>query len=46
MLTLNEDQTKILEAALLELPAKNANPILQFLAKIAQESKPIEPEEA
>ena len=34
---LNETQLKELEAYLLELPAKFANPIFQFLGKIAQE---------
>lgn len=34
---LNDTQLKELEAYLLELPAKFANPIFQFLGKIAQE---------
>ena len=37
MINLNEQQIKELEAYLLEIPAKFANPILQFLGKIAQE---------
>ena len=37
MLQLNETQIKELEAFLLEIPAKFANPIFQFLGKIAQE---------
>ena len=34
---LNENQLKELEAYLLELPAKFANPIFQFLGNIAKE---------
>ena len=34
---LNETQLKELEAYLLELPAKYANPIFQFLGNIAKE---------
>lgn len=34
---LNETQLKELEAYLLELPAKFANPIFQFLGNIAKE---------
>ena len=34
---LNETQLKELEAYLLELPAKYANPIFQFLGTIAKE---------
>ena len=37
MIQLNETNIKELEAYLLEIPAKFANPILQFLGKIAQE---------
>jgi hypothetical protein len=40
MITINNDQIKELEAYLLEIPAKFANPILQFLGKIAQEQNP------
>ena len=40
MITINNDQLKELEAYLLEIPAKFANPILQFLGKIAQEQNP------
>ena len=40
MITLNEQQLKDLEAFLLEIPAKFANPILQYLSKIAQEQNP------
>lgn len=40
MINLNEQQIKELEAYLLEIPAKFANPILQFLGKIAQEQNP------
>jgi hypothetical protein len=42
MLTLNESQIKELEAFLLEIPAKYANPIFQFLGKAVQESAPKE----
>jgi hypothetical protein len=41
MITINEQQIKELEAYLLEIPAKYANPILQFLGKIAQEQNPL-----
>jgi hypothetical protein len=44
MLQLNQDQIKELETYLLELPAKFANPIFQFLGKIAQEQG-VKPEE-
>ena len=37
MLQLNENQIKELEAFLLEIPAKYANPIFQFLGNIAKE---------
>lgn len=40
MIQLNETNIKELEAYLLEIPAKFANPILQFLGKIAQEQNP------
>ena len=42
MLTLTETQIKELEAFLLEIPAKYANPIFQFLGKVAQENTPKE----
>ncbi len=37
---LNETQIKELEAYLMEIPAKFANPILQFIGKIAAEQNP------
>jgi len=40
MINLSEENLKTLEAYLLEIPAKFANPILQFLGKIAQEQNP------
>jgi len=40
MINLTETNIKELEAYLLEIPAKFANPILQFLGKIAQEQNP------
>jgi hypothetical protein len=40
MITLNEQQVKELEAYLMEIPAKFANPILGFLGKLAQEQNP------
>lgn len=40
MIQLNETQIKELEAYLMEIPAKFANPILGFLGKIAQEQNP------
>jgi hypothetical protein len=40
MIQLSETNIKELEAYLLEIPAKFANPILQFLGKIAQEQNP------
>lgn len=40
MIQLTEENVKALEAYLLEIPAKFANPILQFLGKIAQEQNP------
>jgi hypothetical protein len=47
MITLNETQVKELEAYLLEVPAKYANPILGFLGKLAQEqNQPTESTEA
>jgi hypothetical protein len=42
---LNENQLKELEAYLLELPAKFANPIFQFLGNIAKEQG-VQPKEA
>jgi len=42
MITLNETQIKELEAYLGEIPSKYANPIFQFLGKIAQEAAPKE----
>jgi hypothetical protein len=41
-MNLTEQHLKDLEAFLLEVPAKYANPILQFLNKIAQEQAPKE----
>ena len=46
MITLNETQIKELEAFLLEIPAKYANPIFQFLGKVVQENAPKEETEA
>jgi hypothetical protein len=40
MINLTETNIKELEAYLLEIPAKFANPIFQFLSKIAQEQNP------
>lgn len=40
MINLSETNIKELKAYLLEIPAKFANPILQFLSKIAQEQNP------
>lgn len=40
MVTLTKEQVKELEAYLLEVPAKYANPILGFLSKLAQEQNP------
>ena len=40
MINLTETNIKELEAYLLEIPAKFANPILQFLGKIVQEQNP------
>jgi hypothetical protein len=40
MITINQDQIKELEAYLMEIPAKFANPILGYLGKIAQEQNP------
>jgi hypothetical protein len=37
MIQLNETQIKELEAYLLELPAKYANPVFQFLGNLAKE---------
>ena len=39
MLTLNEKQQQTLQQALLELPAKTANPILNFLEACRQENE-------
>ena len=44
MINLSETNIKELEAYLLEIPAKFANPILQFLGKISQEQNPQAPE--
>ena len=44
MIQLTTEQVKELEAYLLEVPAKYANPILGFLGKLAQEQNP--PQEA
>jgi hypothetical protein len=41
-MTLSQENLKELEAYLLEIPAKFANPILQYLSKIAQEQAPKE----
>ena len=41
-MNLTEQHLKDLEAFLLEIPAKYANPILQFLGKIQQEQTPSE----
>jgi len=40
MITINQEQIKELEAYLMEIPAKFANPILGFLGKLAQEQNP------
>jgi len=40
MVTLTTEQIKELEAYLMEIPAKFANPILGYLGKIAQEQNP------
>ena len=40
MIQLSTEQVKELEAYLLEVPAKYANPILGFLGKLAQEQNP------
>lgn len=40
MITLTAEQIKELEAYLMEIPAKFANPILGYLGKIAQEQNP------
>jgi hypothetical protein len=40
MITINQEQIKELEAYLMEIPAKFANPILGYLGKIAQEQNP------
>jgi hypothetical protein len=41
-MNLTEQHLKDLEAFLLEIPAKYANPILQFLGKVQQEQSPKE----
>ena len=46
MLQLSKEQVQQLENFLLELPAKFANPIFQFLGKVAQENAPKEETEA
>ena len=40
MIQLTTEQVKELEAYLMEIPAKFANPILGYLGKIAQEQNP------
>jgi hypothetical protein len=40
MIQLTTEQIKELEAYLMEIPAKFANPILGFLGKLAQEQNP------
>jgi len=40
MIQLTTEQIKELEAYLMEIPAKYANPILGYLGKIAQEQNP------
>jgi hypothetical protein len=40
MINLTTEQIKELEAYLMEIPAKFANPILSYLGKIAQEQNP------
>ena len=43
MINLTETNIKELEAYLLEIPAKFANPILQFLGKLnAEQNPPVE----
>ncbi len=39
-ITINEAQIKELEAYLMEIPAKFANPILQFIGKLASDQNP------
>ena len=47
MINLTTEQIKELEAYLMEIPAKFANPILGYLGKIAQEqNQPTESTEA
>jgi hypothetical protein len=45
MIQLTTEQIKELEAYLLEIPAKFANPILGYLGKLAQEQNPQEVKE-
>jgi hypothetical protein len=40
MITINQEQIKELEAYLMEIPAKFANPILGFLGKLNAEQNP------
>jgi len=40
MVTLTSEQIKELEAYLMEIPAKFANPSLGYLGKLAQEQNP------
>jgi hypothetical protein len=40
MITLTKEQVKELEAYLMEIPAKFANPILGYLVKLTQEQNP------
>ena len=40
MITLNDENLKALEAYLLDVPFKYANPILQLLGKLNQEQNP------
>ena len=42
MINLTETNVKELESFLLEIPAKFANPILQFLGKLAHDQAPVE----
>jgi len=44
MIQLNEENLKALEAYLLDVPFKYANPILQMLGKLVQEQNPQVPE--
>jgi hypothetical protein len=40
MINLSEENVKALEAYLLDVPFKYANPVLQLLAKLNQEQNP------